>query len=697
MKSAFITITCSVFLSLVFLALSTPCVVSAQETRLEDLSLSDLMNVQVESASKQVEPWAEAPVPMTIITKDMIKLAGVRTVEEALVLFVPGFTHSQDRNEVVFATRGIYATSQQKVLIMLNGHRLNSRSYLASMPDMGIAIHNLERIEVLRGPGSSLYGNVALAGVVNLITRKGADVGKTSFEGSLGNWGQNRIRFLTGNGGTDWDLLAWGQRYQADGEAHDLNGSEKYNPGKTGRILIGGVDKKPAHDVGVNYQTGHWTYMMASRRSQYIEPYGSGNNPYEYGAFRTFEGSGPGLSMEQQHFGMTYTTDDSGAWNFEINPTFDRTNVQGILAEAGNSGTVVSWQDESIGLNLQGNWRYQAAGDGTIVMGAQIDHYRVLDSVKVLMVNGDFTTTDPATGARLLEPGEETIYSAFIQDKHKFNSQWILNGGARYDHKLRRRGDPVTKLSPRLALIYLPNETWEYKLSYSQSFVDAPYWYRYNKGLASFGGSESLNPEVLNTVQFQTAWKSADRRLRNAAALYYQKGVDLISNRASAAGTPADPKYINSGRIESAGVENEFSYLSSSYQAFWNLQYARAVSTVDYARFDEKFAHVPALTSNLILNFLWSSEMTANLTIKYVGPQAFNSGTIAAPVEQSVDGVVLLNLGGRLENLGGSGFYLDARIYNLLDTEFYQGGQSGTQIPFRQAGRWYLATLGREF
>ncbi len=88
--------------------------------------------------------------------------------------------------------------------------------------------------------------------------------------------------------------------------------------------------------------------------------------------------------------------------------------------------------------------------------------------------------------------GGEEIYSLFAQDKHKFNSQWILNVGGRFDSKTRKGGETFQKVSPRAALIYLPDETFEDKLSYSQSFVDAPYWYRYNRGLAAFGGSEAL-------------------------------------------------------------------------------------------------------------------------------------------------------------------------------------------------------------
>lgn len=501
----------------------------ADPINLDDVSLSDLLNIKVESASKQAEPWAEAPVPVTVITKDMIKDSGMRTLSEVVGVFVPGYTDNEDRNESQFGVRGIYATAQQKVLILINGHRLNSRSYLASMPDYGIALHNIERIEVLRGPGSSLYGNVALGGVINLITKKGKDL-KKSIEVGLGNHGQQKGRFLAGDGGDNWDLTSWGQWYRASGEVHKLEGNEKYNTGKTGRILIDGVEETPAHDFGFNYRKDQWSVFAATRKHSYIEPYGTGNIPYDYAAFRTFGEMGPGLKMDQQNLGVKYDRNLGNDWSFQFNPYYDHSRITATLASGIDDGTVINWLDQDFGFITHANKNYSLFGGGSVLFGLQLDYMEVTDSMKIAIVDGDFSGGTDTHANRLLEPGGEVIYSGFIQNKHKLSDQWILNFGARYDHKNRRTGDDVSNFSPRLAGIFLPNETWEFKLSYSQSFVDAPYWYRYNKGLAAFGGSEALTPEVLQATQLQGVWNSTDRRLRNAATVYYQKGKDQFSS-----------------------------------------------------------------------------------------------------------------------------------------------------------------------
>jgi len=660
-----------------------------EDVNLNEVALADLMNMNIESASKQVEPLSEAPVPTTVITRDMIKNAGVRTIHEALVLFVPGYTDAEDRNELNFAPRGIYATSQQKVLVMINGHRINSRSYLTAMPDYGIAIHQLDRIEVLRGPGSSLYGNVALSGVVNLITIKGNELAADSVEASAGDHGQRRLRFLVGSGNQESNTLIWGQVYKATGERHDLNGNEPFNSGRTGQILIDGVYQEPAHDVGINFKKNNWSLYGASRHGQWIEPYGTAGNTYNYGAYQTFGENGPGLGMTQRHVGAKYDS-KFGDWSFQFNPYFDDTEIAVVLAAAGNNGQVFSWNDESYGFVSHISKDYTLGlGSGNLMIGTQIDGFEVTDSTQ-LSITGGVISGVQNLGTPLLEKGGEEIYSVFLQNKHRFSDRWILNFGARYDRKNRLRGVNNEKLSPRFALIFLPNINWEYKVSYSQSFVDAPYWYRYNSSVL-FAGSEGLNPEVLEATQAQVVWKSDDKTLRNSAVIYYQRGSDLIINR------PTSPRYVNSGKIESVGLENELSLLKNAFQVFWNFQYAAALSAVEYSRFDDQFSHVPTLTSNLVFNYLFSKDLSANLSVRHIGEQKYNCGTFTAATACKVDAATLVNLGGRLENAFGSGAFVDTRIFNVLDQQHFQGGQSGTQIPFRQAGRWFLASLGYEF
>ena len=125
----------------------------------------------ITTASQQAESIDEAPVPVTLITEEMIEASGARNLGDLLVMFVPGMSKVEGL-ETNVSMHGVYSSTQEKILIMLDGHRLNSRTTNSEQPDFRTSLEKIKQIEVLRGPASSLYGNVALTAVVNIITKR---------------------------------------------------------------------------------------------------------------------------------------------------------------------------------------------------------------------------------------------------------------------------------------------------------------------------------------------------------------------------------------------------------------------------------------------------------------------------------------------------------------------------------------------
>ena len=109
----------------------------------------------ITTASQQAESIDESPVPVTLITEDMIKASGAKNLRDLLMTFVPGITPLEGE-ECNLSMRGIYSSSQENILIMRDGHRLNSYATNSIAPDYRIALNNIKQIEVLRGPASSL-------------------------------------------------------------------------------------------------------------------------------------------------------------------------------------------------------------------------------------------------------------------------------------------------------------------------------------------------------------------------------------------------------------------------------------------------------------------------------------------------------------------------------------------------------------
>src|SRR5438445_3702943 len=132
----------------------------------------------VEAASKYKQKITEAPASVTIIGADEVKKYGYRTLADIL-RSAPGLYVTYDRNYSFLGVRGFnLGDSNDRVLLLVDGHRINNS--LSDSAFIGtefiLDADLIDRVEVIRGPGSSLYGNNAFLGVINVITRKGRDM-----------------------------------------------------------------------------------------------------------------------------------------------------------------------------------------------------------------------------------------------------------------------------------------------------------------------------------------------------------------------------------------------------------------------------------------------------------------------------------------------------------------------------------------
>ncbi len=683
---------------------------SKKSNDLYDMDLETLMNFKVISASQIEEPIKETPVPVTIITDEMIVKSGAKNLRDLLILYVPGITLVQDHNEMNFAMRGVYASSQQKILILLDGHRLNSRSYSESNPDYSISLEKIKQIEVLRGPASSLYGNVALTAVVNIITKSGEDVSGGSVQVSAGNYGQQKIAVLIGQKfNENSDFLFWSNYYRADGQKIAIDAANDYSAHpKDGYAIIDGVKDLPSYDVGFKYNTKKFSLLGFTSYCKYVEPYTAGGatgEVYNYDEYRTLLGIGPGLGSKKAGLDAKYNIDLGTGYNLSINGYGDYNGVEVLLVSNPftKSFGAPSWKEISFGEIVQLNKKYDLGiiGKGNFLIGNNIDYMNVFDSYYPVGTNGELSGFGDSTKGRVLEIGSEIIYSGFVQIKHNINDKWILNLGGRFDEKDRHKGDNINNFSPRVALIFLPTNTFNVKLSYANSFVDAPYWYRYNS-LASYKGSSNLLPEKLSSIQLTPTVFLYNKKMSYSLNCFYNNLTNFIYRDLAAVGDA--PRYKNAGNLKSYGIENEILFANKFLKVTGVVTYQSALEAKDYGVKDDQINNIPNFTGNLILdvNPLYSlyKDLWFNISYRYVGEQispipagSFLNGIAYENAGNTVSAVSLINTGIRVENLYK--FTIDARVYNVLDTKYFQGGS--TRFPYQQAGRWYLFTLGYKF
>ena len=146
------------------------------------MDLDQLMRVKVPTvygASKHEQKITEAPSAVTIVSREDIKQFGYRTLGDVLAS-VRGWYITSDRAYNFAGVRGVNRLGDfgGRLLLTVDGHRLNEPVYDSTFfgQDFPLDVDLIERVEVIRGPGSSLYGNNAFFGVVNVITRKGRDL-----------------------------------------------------------------------------------------------------------------------------------------------------------------------------------------------------------------------------------------------------------------------------------------------------------------------------------------------------------------------------------------------------------------------------------------------------------------------------------------------------------------------------------------
>ncbi len=146
---------------------------------LEQLSLEELMNVSIVGASKYEQKQQQVAAAVSIITRKDIRTYGWRTLGEALAS-LPGIHTTYDYQYDYLGTRGLGLPGDfnTRVLITINGNRINDATYDQGPTgrDFPLDIDLIERIEFIPGPGSAVYGQNAMLGVVNIVTRKGADI-----------------------------------------------------------------------------------------------------------------------------------------------------------------------------------------------------------------------------------------------------------------------------------------------------------------------------------------------------------------------------------------------------------------------------------------------------------------------------------------------------------------------------------------
>ena len=163
--------TISYYLSVIVLCFS-PLVSAEEQNEALDLSVEDLLNVEVTSVAKKAQSLNDAPAAAFVISNEDIKRTGSTSIPDALRL-APGLDVAKiDANKWAVSSRGFNGRRANKLLVLIDGRSAYTRSFSGVYwENQDVMMEDIDRIEVIRGPGATLWGANAVNGVINIITK----------------------------------------------------------------------------------------------------------------------------------------------------------------------------------------------------------------------------------------------------------------------------------------------------------------------------------------------------------------------------------------------------------------------------------------------------------------------------------------------------------------------------------------------
>lgn len=141
-----------------------------------EMDISQLMNITITSLSKKEQLLSDAAAAVFVITQDDIRRSGVTHIAEALAM-APGLQVARiSASKWSVSSRGFAGNTSNKLLVLIDGRSVYTPAYSGTMWDMqNTLLEDIDRIEVIRGPGGTLWGANAVNGVINIITKKSSD------------------------------------------------------------------------------------------------------------------------------------------------------------------------------------------------------------------------------------------------------------------------------------------------------------------------------------------------------------------------------------------------------------------------------------------------------------------------------------------------------------------------------------------
>jgi iron complex outermembrane receptor protein len=642
---------------------------AADGPELADMSLEDLMEVRVESvygASKHEQKVTQAPSSVTIITAEEIRRFGYRTLADVL-RGVRSFYVSDDRNYQYVGVRGFLRPGDynSRLLVTIDGHRMNDSIYDGSYAGREgmIDLELVERIEVIRGPSSSLYGSSAFFGVINVITKRGGQFDGIEVAGEAGTFATRKGRATYGArfaNGIEW--LVSGAEYESAGVSHlyypefDQRISDEPRAANNGTVR--GLDREDAKTLFTKLGYGSWSLAgFFDDRSKQVPT----------ASFDTiFNDPGEETRDRRGYLELSYEHDLSATVELQARAFYDDYLYRGAypydLAPPGDQPNRVMYRDSAIGKWFGSEWQLSArlSSRHTLQVGGEYrDNQREYQDA--------YYENDPRA-YDLQDDRSSNTLGVYVQDELRLHEKLALTAGLRFDHY---DGNFGSTLNPRMGLILSPSPTATMKVLYGQAFrAPNPFERFYNPEQAQ---QPELNPETIKTYELVYE-QYFGHRYRIGASAYYYDVNELITQTQTASG---DQYFANLDEARALGVELEAeAKFDSGIQLAMSFTSQKAKDDVSGLELSSSPHHLSKARLTVPLH----AQLRGSLELQYTGSSRTLQGARA-------DDFLVANLTLLSEELL-PGLEISAVVYNLLDDRFgYPGSADNVQDVIEQNGR----------
>jgi outer membrane receptor for ferrienterochelin and colicins len=449
------------------------------QTDLSEASLEQLGQIRVYSASGHLQLAMDAPSSVTIVNADEIQRYGYRTLADVLAT-VSGFYVFYDRNYSYVGVQGFARPGDynSRILLLVDGHRLNDNVYDQAMlgTEFPIDIDLIQRIEIVRGPISSLYGSNALFAVVNVITRKGHDLDGLELSAAAGSFNSYKGRVSYGAKRDKLEFLLSGTFYGSRG--HNALFFPEYDAPETNNGIASHADDDQLGSALATISYGDFTLQAL---------YGTREKAIPTGAWSTiFDDPGTRTTDSHDYIDLRYAH-GFNKWDVLARFQYDRYFYQGTYiyppGEGGHNLDFADgkWWDSELQLSTT-VWKRNH-----LTFGGEFR-----DNVRQSQTSYNM---DPFQ-MLLADSRSSFVGAAFAQDELTINHALSLNLGYRYDCYSHLNGSGA----PRAALIYKPRPQTALKLIYARSFRE-PNVYELYYNAAPNLPNPNLKPEKMQTLQ----------------------------------------------------------------------------------------------------------------------------------------------------------------------------------------------------